>query len=201
MFVVLRRILALVLFLCVAAAAVYLGSRDDLRTPGWQWVEEHYATWFGDDDKKITHVLKGTVTRVWDGMTFEVTTERRSVVVGFAGVEPVRAEESRAGVKPKDAPEVTLYKFLLQSLLKQPVTVQVVRVENGQRALGLVWVDTNLFNATLIEKGFVRRRPGDEDRLPVKAQHALENAEARRQKEKTNPLAINPPRRVMGDQR
>jgi endonuclease YncB( thermonuclease family) len=182
MFVVLRRILALGLFLCVAGAGVYLGTRDDLRTPCWQWVEEHYATWFGDDEKKITHVLQGTVTRVWDGMTFEVTTEHRSVVVGFAGVEPVRAEESRAGVKPKGAPEVTLYKFLLQSLLKQPVKVQVVGVENGQRALGLVWMDTNLFNATLIEKGFVRHRPGDEDRLPVKAQHALENAEARHQK-------------------
>lgn len=183
MFIVLRRILALGLFLCVAAAAVYLGTRDDLRTPCWQWVEEHYATWFGDDEKKITHVLQGTVTRVWDGMTFEVTTERRSVVVGFAGVEPVRAEESRAGIKTHSAPEVTLYKFLLQSLLKHPVTVQVVSVQ-GHRALGLVWVDTNLFNATLIEKGFVRRRPGDEDRLPVKAQHAMENAEARRQKEK-----------------
>jgi hypothetical protein len=62
-------------------------------------------------------------------------------------------------------------------------------------------METNLFNATLIEKGFVRRRPGDEDRLPVKAQHALQSAEARRQKETTDLLATNPPREILGEKR
>jgi endonuclease YncB( thermonuclease family) len=181
MFVVMRRILAITLFLGVAAVGVYLAMRDDLRTTYWQWLEEQYASWSGEDEKKLTHVVQGQVTRILDGQTFEVTTLRQRVVAGFAGVEPVRADAPPPKTKPKEAGETgSLSKFLLEDLLKQTVTFQVISVPNGQRAMGLVWVGTNLFNATLIEKGFAQLRSSEVELLPVKAQHALENAEALR---------------------
>jgi endonuclease YncB( thermonuclease family) len=177
MFQKLRRVLILLFLLFCAAVLLWLSRLEKVQRAVAGWIQDSQVALTKDQEaKKIRFVLRGTVSRVRTGDTFDLTTA--------TGVNTVRLAGVRAPEMPWfDVPKHTVspaalasQAFLTKTIFGSQVEAQVLAIKTNRALLAIVEQDGRNLNALVLESGLASLQPRDLPLLPLSVRLQMEKS-------------------------
>jgi endonuclease YncB( thermonuclease family) len=177
MFHTLRRVLILLAILVVTIILFVASRQEVVQRAVFDLVERSRAALTKEEEaKKIRFNLRGTVSRVRTGDTFDLMTYSGVNMVRLAGI---RAPEMPLFSVPSNqvSPEaLASQQFLTKAVLGCQVDVKVLDVVSNRWLLGIVELDGANLNARMIEHGMASIKGAELELMPLPVKLAMEDA-------------------------
>jgi endonuclease YncB( thermonuclease family) len=177
MFHTLRRVLILLAILAGVIILFLLSRQEKVQRVFIDLVQKTRVTLTKEEEeKKIRFILRGTVSRVRTGDTFDLMTVSGVNMVRLAGV---RAPEMPLFSAPsnKVSPEAfASQQFLTKAALGCQVEVKVIDVVSNRWLLALAEVDGSNLNVRVLESRMASLHSEDLTLMPLAAQLTLEES-------------------------